>query len=403
MVLDEPITPSRADYEYTLFVVMMALFAVCGAVGNILIIAIYFVNTRAFAMRKYILTLSVVDLIICVVLIPYTILFEFNLVSDDVSCHGMEVMRHSLVIFSNLILLLIAGERLLMVWKPMEKKLNERMKTVFILSLLLASVISSIPAAMIFEVKSHSHHNSTESATNTKNSTLKIGNETVTPEYCRYTSSFLGKTGSGIYRDFLSFLFTAELLLLVVSYIIVYILLYTHKKRLRHSMSLNGSHPKNSTAQREKENNPSPPETIPMRCTQTESQEITVHSTPENEVGSTTVHEFSTASYGSGMDETRRRGGGRNLRRKHGVPKTYVSRKTWTMMFVCTFIYVLCWIPFFLAVFNVYDLLIFRYFFFLGHAANPIVYSIVNDKVRTAIQGLLTKTVRTCINCFSRN
>lgn len=398
MVLDEPNTPIRADYEYTLFVVMMTSFAVCGAVGNILIIAIYFVNTRAFAVRKYILTLSVVDLIICVILIPYTILFEFNLVSDDVSCHGMEVIRHSLVIFSNLILLLIAGERLLMVWKPMERKVNEKIKTGLILTLLLVSVISSIPAAMIFEVKSHSHRESAENAKNTKNSTIEMVNETATPEYCRYTSSILGKTGSGIYRDFLSFLFSAELLLLVVSYIIVYVLLYTHKKRLRHSMSFNGGHPKSSITKREKENNPSPSENIPMRGTRTESR-----SRPENDAGSTTVQEFSTASHGSGMDETRRRGGDRNLRRQNGAPRTHVSRKTWTMLFVCTSIYVICWIPFFLAVFNVCDFLIFRYFFFLGHATNPIVYSIVNDKARNAIKSLPTKIARACNNCFTRN
>lgn len=63
--------------------------------------------------------------------------------------------------------------------------------------------------------------------------------------------------------------------------------------------------------------------------------------------------------YGSGMDEIRRRGGGRNLRRKNGVFRMYVSRKIWIMLFVCMFIYVICWILFFFVVFNVCDFLIF--------------------------------------------
>lgn len=44
MVLDEFNIFIRVDYEYILFVVMMMLFVVCGVVGNIFIIVIYFVN-----------------------------------------------------------------------------------------------------------------------------------------------------------------------------------------------------------------------------------------------------------------------------------------------------------------------------------------------------------------------
>ena len=61
-------------------------------------------------------------------------------------------------------------------------------------------------------------------------------------------------------------------------------------------------------------------------------------------------------------------------------------RKTWTMFFICTAVYLLSWVPFFFEIFNVTRILVFRYFFLVGHAANPIIYSVVNIKIRNAIK-----------------
>lgn len=184
MVLDELNIFIRVDYEYILFVVMMMLFVVCGVVGNIFIIVIYFVNIWVFVVCKYILIFFVVDLIICVLFIFYIILFEFNLVSDDVSCYGMEVICYLLVIFLNLILFLIVGECLLMVWKLMERKVNEKIKIGFILVLLLVFVIFFILVVMIFEVKLYSYKEFVENVINMKNSIIEMVNEIVILEYC---------------------------------------------------------------------------------------------------------------------------------------------------------------------------------------------------------------------------
>lgn len=80
-------------------------------------------------------------------------------------------------------------------------------------------------------------------------------------------------------------------------------------------------------------------------------------------------------------------------RRKHKSSKSSqaVRRKTWTMFFICTAVYILCWIPFFLEIFNVTRVLVLRYFFLFGHATNPIIYSVVNIKVRNAIQRLFRR------------
>nr|XP_022326120.1 uncharacterized protein LOC111126037 [Crassostrea virginica] len=380
------ISTQVTDYDHIIFTTLVLLFAVSGTIGNVLIVVLYIVKKRSFAVRKYILTLSVVDLVINVVVIPYTVLFEFRLVTNDFFCHGMEIVRHTLVGFSNLILLLIAGERLLMVWKPMVQFRTEKMKSVLILCLLAISIISSIPAALIFEVKPHGELEPSANMTIPTNDTQILPVEESNPQFCRYTTSILGRVGSGIYRDFISFMLMSELLLLIVFYIIVYVLLYTHKKKLRNSMSLARSqprYPRPSTG----------PEEITTRLSTPDS--ASVESEPGAEVTTPSIPVSGTPNPNvapQSVDPHTDRGNRphRNNRRLR------VPTKTWTMMFVCTLIYVLCWIPFCLAIFNVFDILVFRYFFFLGHATNPIVYSILNDKVWEGIKEILRKPMRMC-------
>ena len=388
------ISKKATDSDYIIFTILVSLFAVSGTIGNVLIVVLYIVKKRSFAVRKYILTLSVVDLVINVVVIPYTVLFEFRLITNDFLCHGMEIIRHTLVGFSNLILLLIAGERLFMVWKPMEKFRTEKMKNVFILCLLVISIISSIPAALIFEVKPHGELEYPANATILPNDTqLLLPVEESYPQFCRYTTSILGRVGSGLYRDFISFMLMSELLLLIVFYIIVYFLLYTHKKKLRNSMSLARSQPRNplpSTGPEETTTRLSTPDNASVESgpgAEVATPSIPVSGAPNPNVAPPTVDPHTD-------NGNRPHRNNRRLR---------VPTKTWTMMFVCTLIYVLCWIPFCLSIFNVFDVLVFRYFFFLGHATNPIVYSIVNDKVWKGIKEILRKPMRMCMTCYQRS
>lgn len=384
----------KMEADQISFAVFVSVTALCGIIGNTLIIAVYFVKKHSFAIRKYILTLSVVDLIINVLIIPYSAMFEFKMITNDGICHGMEIIRHASIGFSNLILILIAGERLLMVWKPMRNVVSSQMKTALILCLLTVSTISAVPAALIFEVESHDHHYSPENGIH--NTTVR--NER-TEKYCRYTSSKLGGTGSKIYRDFLSFMIATELLLLIVFYVIIYVILYCNRRRLRRSMSFStGQRQENrQTPRRENNSTQSNPDIIPMNNMGGGS--TAPQSSVDNEAEST-IHDSSATSQGDvNTNQARRNRAQRTHKKILRFSKTtsYVRTKTWTMMFACTFIYLVCWVPFFFAIFNVYDLLVFRYFFFLGHATNPIVYSVINEKVRKGIKEILTKKL---IKCF---
>ncbi|KAK3085923.1 hypothetical protein FSP39_010735 [Pinctada imbricata] len=62
-----------------------------------------------------------------------------------------------------------------------------------------------------------------------------------------------------------------------------------------------------------------------------------------------------------------------------------VQRKTSTMLFICTIIFLVSWIPFWIDVFNITNSRSFRYLFLTGHVTNPIVYGIVNTEIRKAL------------------
>ncbi|XP_062601260.1 alpha-2C adrenergic receptor-like [Saccostrea cucullata] len=321
------------------------------------------------------------------------------MVTNDVMCHGMEVVRHSSVAFSNLILILIAVERLLRVWKPTKNYVSTKMKTFFILAVLMISVICSVPAALIMEVTPHSN-NAAKNETNQPKVFNNLSTDTLEP-FCGYTTTTLGDNGSKIYRDFLSTMISAELLLLIIIYVIVYVILYTlNEERFRRSASDSSGQPS--------ENSQKPKERQEILYIKTNGDSIETYSSKPGTYLQPNTAEGSTAhsrteSPVEGVTSSEEDGLQVRQTRKNKVQKrkkklrfskstSYVQTKTWTtMMFVCTFINLICWIPFFFAIFNIYDSLVFRYFFFLGYATNPIVYSVVNQKIGQGIADILKK------------
>ena len=68
--------------------------------------------------------------------------------------------------------------------------------------------------------------------------------------------------------------------------------------------------------------------------------------------------------------------------------KRYYHRRTAKMLFLCTIIYFVTWLPFWIDVFGFTNCLLLRYIFFIGNATNPIVYGVVNEQVRRAFKKL---------------
>ncbi|XP_062572430.1 uncharacterized protein LOC134234386 [Saccostrea cucullata] len=446
------------DLNHIIFLIATSIYIILGTIGNALVIAVYVSKKRHFPRRTYILTLAITDLVIMIVVAPYTIVFELRLVTSKFVCHVFEVVRHSGIGFSNLILILIAMERLLMVWKPL-KVMKGKTKLAWIIGFLIFTIVCSSPSALIFDVDFHGDP-------------LPVNVTQVQEKYCDYTTGILGEEKSNMYRNFIIILIISELLILIVMYILVFVLIYRQRKSIIGGVYVGSSRrPARSSIQRElrerdskgnearKESNQSsndgPVFCIANSLSPSNSKETTYKCTAVNEeqklhlkksedtfkdecdptavnvqdckssnlekkavkekAASNTVERSvsaagkeeqktndsdviqislqntlksslvsirnsSLASIRSSVDQ-----GNITSARKVSVVQT----KTWTMLSICTFLYIVSWIPFFPEMFSVTDVLALRFFFFIGHASNPIIYSIVNVKVRRGIKELL--------------
>ncbi|XP_062596260.1 alpha-2C adrenergic receptor-like [Saccostrea cucullata] len=431
------------DLNLLIFLISISVFAIIGVIGNSLIIAVYIKTRRSFFNRTYIVALSIVDLIADLLIAPYTAVFELHLVNSDVICHGMEVIRHTVIGFSNLILILIASERLLMVWKP-TKIISERKKIMAILVLLVISIFSGLPSGAIYQV-SNKEHNLYHNRTKFNNDTTINKND-----FCQYTTDILGDDLSMMYRNFLALMILLEFFILIVVYVLVYVVICRQKMRVRRigssSVLKEKQKPKKSETSQttssvpndqsdcnstddmglnlksqpinNKHNRYDPGKTLnfcfkkngfPVKCADSETDSGAISVTMTKFTSNKDIHgkQMRTLSFDTdttGVDSEPEKANGRNdrvcinteksttLRRKRKIRVSkhanYVRKKTWTMLFICTFVYLICWIPFFFEIFNVTSILFLRYFFFLGHATNPIIYSIINVKIRNGIKKL---------------
>lgn len=414
------------DINTISFLVFISILAVVGIVGNSLIIAAYYSNVRKLFNRYYIVALSITDLVVNLLIIPYTAIFELHDVTSDVVCHGMEVIRHTIIGFSNLILVLIACERLLLIWKP-TKFVSETTKLGAILGTLGVSVIIGIPSGAVYEV--------TDRAFDVEKHLNITGTE---EPFCQYTFDILGEVWSNLYRNVLALIILLEFFALIVLYVFIYILVCRQKMRMER-YSMNGS--AKSSRRIVKGNESSQTASSVLSYESTDDQQLSTcpkatkngtnnamlnaksqfdnrdeggqesetdfssanisHSEKSprkiNRIQATKTVSFDTdtsCTTGNESEAERQTGTAtRRRRRKHKSSKSSeaVRRKTWTMFFICTAVYILCWIPFFLEIFNLTKVLVLRYFFLIGHATNPIIYSVVNIKVRNAIQRLFRR------------
>ncbi|XP_048754001.1 5-hydroxytryptamine receptor 2B-like [Ostrea edulis] len=327
------------------FVSFVALFASFGVIGNIIILLVYSIKKKNLLGEfLYIQVLAVSDLFVCGVLMPYTVFFEFRLVTNDVICRLLEIIRHTVVIFSNLILLVVAIDRFVMIWK-VRSNITKRNKIWILLTTLLIVFVINIPTAVLFKVESDQNADNTTSS-----------------EYCQYTTSTLGDELGAVYRNFQSFIIALSMVLLMIIYVLVYALLYTRKKRMQNKIKNVGGTRGKISKENDREG--------------TRGSEV--QDNPKTSAVETT----------GGPDDNAMSASKKNPNSSNLKGTSHVRTKTWTMLFVCTLIFFISWIPFTIAIFNISEITIWRYFFFVSHASNPVVYSIINERVRASIKEL---------------
>lgn len=345
--------------DLIIFFAFTILYAVIGTLGNLLILSVY------ISKRRNILALAVVDGIVCLFVMPYRIEYELKKIQDDTLCRLMEIISHATVIFSNLLLCVICIERFIKVWQPW-KLITARFSLSVILIVLGFSLVVSFPVTTIFMVTSSNNTNEVSSV-----------------EFCQESTKTVGFVGMAIYVYFMLILNFVVLGILVVLYCLIYYRLYQNRKKM-----LNAVQPISVLRNQ-------PSNTEPSHSKSGESTETGTHNNPQsssmetckdkNKMPKPTYHENEHDKEGVDVKKSAQ---GKVEPEKINKRKN-IKTMTWTMLFICTSVYVVCWIPFFIDVFGLTNSLSLRYFFFFSHASNLIVYEIVNSRVRQSLKHLI--------------
>lgn len=356
--------------DLIIFFTFTVLYAVIGTLGNVLILSVYISKSRTLSQQN-ILALAMVDSVVCLFVMPYRIVYELKKIQDDTVCRLMEIISHATVIFSNLLLCVICIERFIKVWQPW-KLFTARFSLSVILIVFGFSLVVSFPVSTIFMVTSSNRTNEVSSI-----------------EFCQASTKTVGILGIAIYLYSMLILYFVALGFLVVLYSLIYYRLHQNRKKmlnvvqpisvLRHqTLNTEPLHSKSGESSTETEtgthNNP-----------QSSSMET---SKDKNRMQRPTYDEHENNKKSVNVNKS----GQGKVNPQKITKRKNISTKTSTMLFICTSVYIFCWIPFFIDVFGLTSSLSLRYFFFFSHASNPVVYGIVNSKVRQSLrQMILTK------------
>lgn len=381
--------------DVIVFLFLTGVYILFGGLGNAVILTVYTRRKDSYNQHFFIKTLAALDLFICVVIIPYTIVYELHRVHNDVICRMMEIIRHIAILTGNSVLCAIAFERYVAICHPTKKLKQQTIRKIMVIMIIVTVAFSS-PAPTIFTV-----------------TTFNIDGKTV-EAHCQFTTQVIGILGTSIYQGSLALLCMSGILTVLVLYALIYRRLVQRVLRRRRSMSRPVT-PNKYIVRKIKEGRDSGEEPTNDQCSNENEVVLCLVENGailESKRSSQPFEKNSSESHTDcAIDEDRDNDDDRlnikmmttcgcqkssvSKRKKQTLirarVKPSVRRKTSIMLFVCSIIYIITWAPFWLDVFNVTHSLVLRYMFFIGHASNPVVYGIINNQVRSDVIKLFTR------------
>ena len=375
----------RWTLEYIFLAIYLCVFSLIGIFGNIPVLIVYFHKKEQTASNTFIKALAILDLMVCTLLMPYTIVYELHLVRSDVICRSFEFIRHFIVMSSCLTLVAIGIERYIAVCR-----LTHRMSVQHVnrgmFCIMIISAVVSFPAPFTFAVVS---------AEDVVGIPCDFDHSAYNDEFCHFTYSILGKTSVLVYQGVMMMCFFVTVILIIIFYIIVYIVLWKRtklRKRMREqSKDFSMTEQRSSECDISRNNEAwadQKPKTLNIDISKTLVQPIEMNSVSERESDVSAVRENGDRKDSKTSKRKKIKHSPSSRKYKDKLRRT-VHRRTAKMLFLCTVIYIVTWLPFWFDIFGATHNLILRYLFFIGNATNPIVYGIVNIQVRKAFKKLL--------------
>ncbi|XP_046572646.1 cholecystokinin receptor type A-like [Haliotis rubra] len=348
--------------EYILFFIAIGVLSVVGIAGNIPVLIVYFRRKDKKTSNTFIKILSVIDLLVCVFIMPYTLVYELHVVYSDVFCRLFEFMRHFAIISSNVTLVAIAAERYFAVCHFAKRFTVKQVNCGMVVVVTISGILAT-PAVLIFTLVT------VDDIRDIECQFPHPGNAT---HFCHFTTTVTGPLVAYLYQGLLMLSFCISLILIVIFYALIYSRLWNRTK-LRTEQN-----PQIATIENENKSDTSGPKiTLSSRLADNGSNVVKGERSEVSKQQETQLDKNCKSANGSTFGTT--------VRHK----RIWLHYRTAKMLFLCTVIYLVTWMPFWFDIFGVTQFLLLRYMFFLGNATNPLVYGIVNSHVRHSFLRLL--------------
>lgn len=400
--------------DEVLLIGSLSLYSVVGVTGNILILLVYHRKSAKLSLVSFIRLLGIVDLLVCALIIPYTLAFELHYVRNDFTCRLFEFVRHFTVLASNAVLLAIAVERYYAVCRPLQR-LEEDQIAKGVTVIAIFCLLIAIPSVFMFAVLAPEVEFSLA-----LNQTGTIPNESSSREFCHFTAHYLGESGTLLYQSFLVFLFLGGIIVLIIFYSLVYTAVWKRTKMWKLNQVVptsaiklastiatieteGGTESSKSlrTVNKDSPGSQNRSNFLAVPSFRHDGSKLVIHRDKMLNVPDKNGQSISTPKVPSDMNySSEARPIGERGRESGGTLHTSEAlkpyhHKTATMLFVCTLVFVITWIPFWMDVFNITNSVPLRFQFFISYASNPIIYGIVNKEVRASISCLLADCLST--------
>ena len=395
--------PPTWSLEYAILAVMVTALAVNGLIGNTSVLIVYFRRRDNLASNTFIKVLASVDLLVCSFVMPYTIIYELHLVTSDVMCRSCELILHFCIFASNITLVAVATERYIAVCQ-ISTKVDTHCISVGIWVIIGLSTVLGVPSIGTFSVVHSSEVQDVK---------CRFPHDYTTGMFCHFTYSIMGKTLVTVYQALSALLFYVTVLIIVVLYSIIYYVLWKKTKLRRKMLSRTAYKSDTESISKISSCELQRVTRLARRLQFGQSSGACRPDTyiPNDDISGRVITDNLTErqsdSQNSQESTNNRNNNGTKPRRKIRFTvsaqsgrseklkrKRYYHRRTAKMLFLCTVIYFVTWLPFWIDVFGFTNCLLLRYLFFIGNATNPIVYGIVNEQVRRAFKKLFLECLR---------
>ena len=383
-------------YTYDVLVklsILLGIVGLIGAIGNILVIMVFARNRVKRNSTYFMLTLAIIDLMVCTIVIPGVIAREWRAVFySDVLCKGLEFMRSLMIPSSALILVAIALDRFFLICISTKEIMTTFVAKIVILVIMLLGMSLGIPPLLSVGL-------------------LKDNEGSYLP-ICVKSDEYLNDTSQYHYWYFVSGLFAVMIVAILILYLLIFKKVIQQSNRWKNRTNkifperrnthenLHGRttiEPISSQLDSTDRKGPSNNTNIAELSTVTEHDTIiTNKETPIAPQPSTSATcdtkplKMKNSKQGISINSNT------NIKTLSDMKRRSTHVKTTQVLFIVTLVYIFSFLPTFLETNEVIpDNKYLTYVYFVNNAANPIIYSFMNAKFREEAKRLYCKCFRT--------